>query len=339
MGAIPSVPVTSGWKGLFGGGDDSGGIDWVSLLLAGGAQAAKGVAGAKASKADRDFQAAQLQKSIDAKAAADRMGVAADESKLDPFRNQMSQANDIASLDRMERATYSPVRLSGAPAYAQYVPQVSGGSNYTKSPELVSSAAALKRNVMGGNVAPTMTNPANYGKTGALDLLRIAAQGVDPGTVSARSGAPGPVSPTSGGATDYMGDVPRRGGGTGSPVRGAAGGAMTGASLGSVVPGVGTAIGAGAGALVGALTGAFHKKAATAATDFSVSDASNVLTRAIQASLGRDPGPGEIAALLKAQGLKPGDRWVGESGLRSLLNQIQQSASAGGGVPSYTGRG
>ena len=74
----------------------------------------------------------------------------------DPFRQQMSQAHAIGKLDRMERGRYTPVKLGAAPGYASYVPDMSGGYSYEKSPEFVSSAAALKRNVMGGNTAPTM---------------------------------------------------------------------------------------------------------------------------------------------------------------------------------------
>jgi hypothetical protein len=230
------------------------GIDWTGLLLAGGTGVANAVFGSKSKNKDRAAEAAALQKTLDAKAAADRQGVAADESKLDPFRQQMYQAGDLSSLDRLERAKYTPVTMSAAPGYEQYVPHLMGGASYEKSPELISAAAALKRNILGGNVAPTMTDPNNYGKTAALNLLQIAAQGVDPGTVSARgTGGPAPTTP----AGSYGYAPPVEGtdlsdsadtGGTGSRI---AKGAMTGASVGSFVPGVGTAIGAGVGALGG----------------------------------------------------------------------------------------
>lgn len=315
------------------------GIDWTSLLLAGGMGVANGIANAKAKKGDRAFEAEQQRKALEAKAFADRQGVAADESKLDPFRQQMSQATDLAALDRMERGTYSPVRLSGASDYAKYAPNVSGGFSYEKSPELIQSAGMLKRNIMGGNVAPTMTDPNNYGNSAALNILQIMAAGKDPGQVSASGG---PSSPTGSLplTTDYLADVPRRNVSGGGAVKGAVGGAMTGASVGSVVPGVGTAIGLGAGALAGGIKGLFNKHASSAATDVTVADAQNVLDRAIREQLRRAPMPGEIAQLLASQGLKPGDRWVGNAGLTGLLSNIRaQSAGQAAATPSFTGRG
>lgn len=126
---------------------------------------------------------------IQANRESDIRDLASKESTLDPFRQQMMQAGDISKLDRIERGSYSPVHMTPSGPYASYVPQMSGGFNYSKSPELIQSAAALKRNVMGGNTAPTMTDPTNYGKTAALDLVRIASDRADPASVNA-SGAP-----------------------------------------------------------------------------------------------------------------------------------------------------
>lgn len=132
-----------------------------------------------------------------ASTAKDTQSLAGRESELDPFRNQMSQAKDIGQLDRLERASYAPVKLgmpSGSP-YAKYMPQTSGGYSYEKSPELMASASALKKNVMGGNTAPSMTNPDNYGKTGAMDILGVMAGKKDPTSSSSFStGAPAPGS-------------------------------------------------------------------------------------------------------------------------------------------------
>lgn len=119
------------------------------------------------------------QAALDRQAAAERQqaAIASGESTLDPFRQQMSQGKDIGQLDRLERASYSPVRLSmpaGSP-YARNMPRTSGGYSYEKSPELIASAGALKNDVMAGHGAPTMTNPANYGKTSAMDLLSLLA--------------------------------------------------------------------------------------------------------------------------------------------------------------------
>lgn len=292
--------------------------------------AASGVGAYASSKANSKKQKADEQLARDQMAATKALGdqrVAADESSLDPFRQQMSQATDISKLDRLERGTYKPVSLTAAPGYDKYVPTMTGGFSYEKSPDLISSAAALKHNVMGGNVAPTMTNPANYGKTATLNLVKMAADGVDPATVNAGASAMPTAAPAA--PTDYLAGAERRGGGTGGVVKGA----MTGASMGSMVPGVGTAIGAGVGAIVGAAT----KHAKTAPTDVDVSTARNILTTAIQKELGRAPGPGEVDQLLAAQGLKPGDRWVGQGGLTGLINTIQSHAASL--QPSYVGVG
>ena len=240
-----------------------------------------------ANQRKRNEQASK--EAIAANTAADTRDLAFKESTLDPFRHQLAQAGAIGKLDRMERAAYKPVTLGAAPGYEQYVPEMGGGFSYEKSPEFVSSAAALKRNVMGGNVAPSMTSPENYGKTGVLDILRMAADGVDPGTVNGTAGAPRDTSA-------YTEGVPTR---------------MAG--------GIGTA--------------------ETRATDRTVADATSVLTRAIQAELGRQPQPGEIEGMLRSQGLKPGDRWVGAGGLNGLLNALRAQAVARPQAPTYTGRG
>jgi hypothetical protein len=113
-----------------------------------------------------------------------------------------------------------------------------------------------------------------------------------------------------------------------------ASGALKGASMGSMVPGAGTIAGAGIGAIVGAAT----KHAKTAPNDVDVQTAVQVLTQVIQQQQGRSPNPGEIEQMLAGQGLKPGDRWVGELGLRSLINTLM-AQSSGMQPPSYTGHG
>jgi hypothetical protein len=134
-----------------------------------------------------------------------------------------------------------------------------------------------------------------------------------------------------------LSDVQRRGGGTGGVLKGA----VTGGSLaGTVAPFTGPAapfVLAG-GAIAGAIKGAVSKHAASAPRDVDVATASNVLTSVIQNELGRQPNPGEIQQLLAGQGLKPGDRWVGEGGLMSVIAALK---SQGGGSmqPSYVAHG
>jgi len=112
-----------------------------------------------------------------------------------------------------------------------------------------------------------------------------------------------------------------------------------GAQIGSVIPGVGTAIGAGVGALGGAIKGWATKNADSAYSDFSKEDAGNALSRAYEQYLGRPASPEEVQTRLTGQGLKPGDRWVGEKNLFAQLGDIKnsdeaQTFAAGGATPA-----
>jgi len=126
-----------------------------------------------------EAQEQMSREQIEAEERLARQKLAADESMADPFRQQLNQASAIKKLDQLERASYMPVGMTPAGPYAGSVPTMTGGYSYEKSPELIGSAGAIKRNVMAGHTAPTMTNPANHGRTAALDLLRILAGDVD----------------------------------------------------------------------------------------------------------------------------------------------------------------
>lgn len=166
------------------------------------------------------------------------------------------------------------------------------------------------------------------------DSIRSMAMNMLPAHVT-RSAAPSGVSmpglnmappsmlgnQTAPSINSLMDDFARRGGGTGGVGKGALQGAGMGSMFGPV--------GAGAGAAVGSIVGAVQKKAKTAPTDFAVADAQQALARAIQAYQGRSADPAEIDQMIRGQGWQPGDRWVGEGGLRHLLTQIQQQAARG----------
>jgi hypothetical protein len=126
--------------------------------------------------------------------------------------------------------------------------------------------------------------------------------------------------------TDLTAGVQRRGGGTGGGAKGAATGAMTGAGLASVLPGIGTLAGGLVGGLTGGIKGLLTKHASTAPTDFALEDAKHVLTQAYQQYFGRVPEPGVIERAIQGQGWQPGDRWVGEGGLSSILRAWQGQA-------------
>lgn len=127
-------------------------------------------------------------------------------------------------------------------------------------------------------------------------------------------------SPTGGTSIeDFLGSAPRRGG------QDAGGGFQTAANVAGLAAAPFTF---GLSALAGPIAGLFGGAAETAPTDFFVQDARRILTDAIQQFQNRAPKAGEIDELLRRQGWEVGDRFVGETGLRFLLNAI----SAGGDV-------
>jgi hypothetical protein len=93
------------------------------------------------------------------------------ESELDPFRHQLNQANALSKLDLLARMKIAPTRITAPARYAGAIPQRSGGLSYEMDPQVRDMAEVLKRDVASGRTAPTMTNAANYGKTGAVDLI------------------------------------------------------------------------------------------------------------------------------------------------------------------------
>lgn len=117
------------------------------------------------------------------------MDTASRENELNPFRQQLSQASSIASLDQMQNASYAPVSMQAPSRYASYVPKVSGGFSWQPSQDVRDSAGALKQNVMAGRTAPSMTTPDNYGKTATLDMNAVAG-GANPATGAAFSNGP-----------------------------------------------------------------------------------------------------------------------------------------------------
>jgi hypothetical protein len=140
----------------------------IASAIAGGTSA---VAGSIASGKNRDAATAQ--------AAADReqrdRELAFNESMADPFRQQMHQGTDLASLDMMERSRFEPVQYTGR--NSSYMPTFSGGTSYDKSPELLAAIAALKNSVMRGQTAPQLSNNPAGGRPSVLDLLAMSENG------------------------------------------------------------------------------------------------------------------------------------------------------------------
>jgi hypothetical protein len=149
-----------------------------AILAAGQALAAAAESRGRTASAEEDRAAAKEVAALNNAADWERalLDTATTESALDPFRHQTSQARTLAALDQLERGQYTPAQLDvrGSP-YAGYVPTLRGGYSYEPSPVLRQAAGALMTNVLAGQTAPTMTDAANYGRTGAVDLLAVLA--------------------------------------------------------------------------------------------------------------------------------------------------------------------
>jgi hypothetical protein len=129
---------------------------WVIPLIMAAAQGGGQAASALSAGRQSRNQMQMSQEQIDAERGMQALEIALKESEMNPFRHQLAQAGSLASLDQMERGTRTPISVTGAAPYASYKPQVQGGYSYEKSPELVASAGALKRDVMAGNRAPSV---------------------------------------------------------------------------------------------------------------------------------------------------------------------------------------
>jgi hypothetical protein len=103
-----------------------------------------------------------------------RADMAAREAQLNPFRNTNAQLGSAVALDRVARGSYTQPKVTIPGLRPEFMPQWSGGYSYEKSDELKGAATAARDAVLGGQgQAPTMTNPANYGQTGVMDLLAM----------------------------------------------------------------------------------------------------------------------------------------------------------------------
>jgi hypothetical protein len=163
----------SGGRNMFGWDDLAvSGVGFLSGLFGGGAKA-------KQEEKNRQTQLEIAQ--MDDRRARELalLEAALKESQLNPFRQQLSQATSVRDLDYLERGRYTPTKMTVPAAMQGFMPQMSGGFSYTPDPAVLKGYGDLKRDVMSGHTAPTMTDPSNYGKTATLDLLS-GATGVGP---------------------------------------------------------------------------------------------------------------------------------------------------------------
>jgi hypothetical protein len=130
-----------------------------ALALLAAAGAAQGAGSAISAGKKNKSEEALARDKIASDERMHGIDTALEESTLNPFRQQMAQAGSLSTLDRLERGSYSPVRLAPSGPYASSVPSMTGGYSYEKSPELTASAGALKRDVMSGHTAPSVLAP------------------------------------------------------------------------------------------------------------------------------------------------------------------------------------
>lgn len=174
-----------------------------------------------------------------------------------------------------------------------------------------------------------MTQPLNQSITSMANglLPRQYQAGSAPQASAAPASAPAEHSALSmPSAADMEAGYQRRGGGTGGAWKGAANGAMTGLQYGKYVAGMGAIPAAAGGALIGGIVGAAKKHAKSAPTDFTVQDAHKILSDAHTKIFGQPAQPQDIESAIVGQGWQPGDRWVGEQGLTSIIRTWQQQA-------------
>jgi hypothetical protein len=237
--------------------------------------AGQGVLGELDNNANRNQQDKLTAAQIAAQKQARDQATALQESLANPFRHQAAQISTASALDETANGRYTPVHLAAPSGMEKYMPQMSGGYSYEKSPAIINAATAAERDVLAGHTAPTMTDPMNYGRTAVLSL---DANGNPTNAGGGGSGMAG--NPNAKSITDLTASYDHR------PV------------------------------------GRFSGKAGSARTDLAVDDARNALARAFTYYQGRQASPQEIDQLLKSQGWKPGDRWVGQAGLNSVLSTI-----------------
>jgi hypothetical protein len=292
------------------------GAEWATLALGAGGAAASLYTANRNRTQDRELREDENQMTEEQHLRQ----TALNESLADPFRHQVDQNRALGRLDAITQ--FQRPTITAPANVAPYMGQVSGG--YQPSAQMQDAARKLFGDVASGHTAPSMTDPANYGRTAAVNL------GGTPGTPGVSNapgaGAAGTALPD---AHTYLpGQEARRNEGAGGVLQGLVKGATAGGTVASVVPGIGTAVGGVVGGVAGAIAGAFTKNAKTAKTDLSLQQASDAIRQVYESELGRTPSAQEVQGHLVAQGLQPDHKWVGEGGILAVIRNIQNSAEA-----------
>jgi len=170
LGPIDPTMLPAFGSGAASSGGSKMGFDPVSLALGG----IGGLFNFFSVKNQIKAQKEQQERQIAADAARQNQQIGYGESQLDPFRQLMAQGRDLSQLDMRQNTTPPPMYSPLQAGQTQRETPIQT-SRYTPSPELLDWLSMIKQNIAGGqNQAPTMTNPANYGKTSALDLLALS---------------------------------------------------------------------------------------------------------------------------------------------------------------------
>jgi hypothetical protein len=178
-----------------GGG---GGFPWAKYLLGGFSGLGNFFGARNNAKTAKEIEAMRIAE----QQRAQNQTTAFQESQLDPYRQLMMQGRDLSRLDMQQftKPTQAygisdpkTAAIVGATPYDRSQPRT---PSYAPSADLLNWLGSIKTNVASGqNQAPTMTNPANYGKSSVLDLLALQAGNGDPATARGRNQTPLPASP------------------------------------------------------------------------------------------------------------------------------------------------
>lgn len=283
--------------------------DWIALASGIGGGALGAWSASRNRTQDRELREEQNELTEE----QDIRRTALQESLADPFRHQRAQAGALTSLDMIQN--FSNGRRIAPPANIAAYSGRPTGNRYQPSATMRDHAGSLFGNVAAGNTAPTMTDPANYGRTGAVNLTAPTAA---PGAGGATGVGDEPIDPFS-----YLSGMERRNEGAGGALSGMAKGAGMGAGIGAYAGGVGAIPGALIGGAAGLIGGAFTKNAKTAMTDITVDQARQAITQVFQREGGRTPTPQEVDQIIAGQGYKPGDWGVGEAGILDVIRNLQ----------------
>jgi hypothetical protein len=165
-----------GYSSVTGASTTGGGVPW-STILDYGLPAAQGFLQNGQNQANFELELAFRREQLKQQRDLANQKTAFDESTLDPFRGYMAQGRDMGRLDLM---------LDGSPN-TPVQPDAKYGAGFTPHPWSYTPSALTRQvltsartNVSNGRTVPTMTDPANWGKTPVVSLDGSNPNGTPP---------------------------------------------------------------------------------------------------------------------------------------------------------------